>query len=96
MFKFFLKFLMSTLQISPSKNRRLDDVRLSGKVSPDHNHFSGMHLWLKENGKCNGSYGPVIGTITSISISLANFGMELTHNSNSSLDIGAATPTSVH
>ena len=35
---------------------------------------------------------PVFGTIPSISIPLANFGIELTSHSNSTLGIGAATP----
>ena len=39
--------------------------------------------------------GPVIGTIPSIPIPFANFGMELTPNSNSSLGIGATNPTPI-
>ena len=41
--------------------------------------------------------GPVIGTIPSIPIPIlfANFGIELTHNSNSSLEIDATTPTPI-
>ena len=38
---------------------------------------------------------PVIGTILSIPIPFANFGMELTPNSNSSLGIGATNPTPI-
>ena len=37
----------------------------------------------------------VIGTIPPIPIPFANFGMELTPNSNSSLGIGATTPTPI-
>ena len=43
------------------------------------------------------SFRPVIGTIPSIPIPIpfANFGIELTPNSNSSLGIGATTPTPI-
>ena len=37
----------------------------------------------------------VIGTIPSIPIPFANFGIELTPNSNSTLGIGATTPTPI-
>ena len=71
------------------------------KGSPSQSHLSTNHTFTFFSLVCKllGThiFLPVIGTIPSIPIPIrfANFGIELTPNSNSSLGIGATTPTPI-